>query len=333
MLGAGAIGGYLGLLLSDAGYAVSLVGRASLVEAATQLRAVTIGGTEIEPGGDLTVTDDPSALDDVDVCLLTVKSGATDAMSPVLAQHLASDALIVSFQNGIQNADRLRTHLSHPIVAGMVGFNVFRDGQATFRNLSKGQLVVGNVDGPGGRTIERLVEAFAKTEQPLEVSTDITGVLAGKLLINLNNGIGAATGLTVNESLRDRDARWSYAACIREGATVMKQARIEPSLALPLPPAALARMLMLPNFVVLTAAKGMVNMDERALTSTLTDIRRGVRTEIDDLNGEIVRLADGAGVPAPINATVTQIVHDVEESGNPPSFLPAADLRRRLEAL
>jgi 2-dehydropantoate 2-reductase len=66
------------------------------------------------------------------------------------------------------------------------------------------------------------------------------------------------------------------------------------------------------------------------LGSTLQSIRRGQRTEIDYLNGAIVREAGIAGVGAPVNALMVELVHEVEERG---SSLPPADVIARFRRL
>ncbi len=331
VFGAGAIGSYLGICLSSAGTPVVMVARRGLVEVRAELRAVSVGGVEKRPGDDFVVTEDVGALDDVDVCLLTVKSSDTASVVGALSRAVPSDAVVVSFQNGVHNAERLRAQLSHRVLAGMVGFNVLREPPASFLQLARGALVIERVEGAGQASIDQLVRAFADADQELDVSASIADVLAGKLLVNLNNGVGAATGLTISESLRSRDARWCFAACIREGVAVMKAAGIRPAKVVALGPAALAKMLTMPDFIVLAAARRMIDIDDRAVTSTLLDIKRGRPTEIGDLNGEIVRIAKSAGVPAPVNALVTDIVRGLERSGPPPSFIRATELRRRLE--
>lgn len=333
VFGAGAIGCFVGLRLSAAGERVTLLGRASLVAAEGSLHAVPITGPPARPGADLTVTQDPADLADVDVCLVTVKSRDTEDAGRALAEVLRPDALVVSLQNGLSNPPTLRKALpgdaSERVIAAMISYNVFRDDDHAYRQATTGPIVAERGRGRGAETMRRLAEAMRKAGDEVELSDDMPSVAAGKLLLNLNNGICAATGLTIAESLRSRDARWCFAACMREGLRVMKAAGVTPAKVVALPPSIIARMLGLPNFIVLAVARKMVQVDPRARSSTLQDVLAGKPTEIDDLCGAVVALAKTAGVPAPKNAALVEIVHGLEGK-TPPPFVSAAALRARL---
>ncbi len=332
VLGAGAVGCYLGLRLSAAGTRVILVGRKSLVERRAALRVVTLDGREVSPGEDLVVTDEARALEDADVCLVTVKSRDSAEAAALLGGVLPGDAVVVSFQNGLRNAARLRSALTHTVVAGMVSYNVHRDGDV-FRQLTSGPLVAGTVRPPASVKLDALARAFAEAGQPLDLHDDVGSVLAGKLLLNLNNGLCALTGTTIAESLANRDHRWCFAQVIKEGARVMRVADLRPARVVALPAPMIARLLPLPDAIFLRAAKSMVTIDPRAKLSTLVDLLAGKPTEIDDLNGEIAALAMEHGVPAPVNAFVTAAVHELEARAPALPFIPATELRRRIEGV
>src|SRR5690606_32298102 len=126
----------------------------------------------------------------------------------------------------------------------------------------------------------------------LELRRDIEAVMAGKLLLNLNNGICAATGLGVADSLADADARWCFSRCIREALSVMRRAGITPARVAPLPASWIAWALLLPDALVMPIARRMVGVLPSARSSTLQDLDRGRPTEIDELNGTVVWLAE-----------------------------------------
>ena len=123
VLGAGAIGGYLGVRLAAAGARVVLVGRRPLVEASAEgLVAQDLDGREVTARP--SVTEDPAALAEAEVCLLGVKSRDLEAVVPALNAHLPEDATVVTLQNGLSAADRLRSAgLARPVVSGLVVFN------------------------------------------------------------------------------------------------------------------------------------------------------------------------------------------------------------------
>jgi 2-dehydropantoate 2-reductase len=339
VFGAGAIGGYLGVRLSAAGAAVILVGRRDLVECRERLHAVALDGREVQPGAGLEVTDDPAALAHVDVVLVTVKSQATAAAGEALGRHVPADATVVSFQNGLRNAAVLRRALGPRVVAGMVSFNVFREHDgARFRQATRGPLVAGTGQGAGASDelhatrMRALAERFEAGALPLRLYDAIDDVLAGKLLLNLNNGICAATGLPIAESLRSRDARWCLSRCMREGLGALRAAGYRPTSVIGLPPGLIARALLLPNAILLRIAKKLVSADPGARSSTLQDLDAGKPTEIDELNGAIAALAREHRRPSPANDTVTELVHQLEGGVTPLPFVTPAELRQRIAA-
>jgi 2-dehydropantoate 2-reductase len=346
VLGAGAIGGYLGIRLSAAGAAVTLVGRRELVEHRERLHAVTLEGAEIRPSAGLEVAEDPAALARAEVVLVTVKSQATAGAAEVLERHAPADATVVSFQNGLRNAEVLRKVLGARVVAGMVTFNVFReDHGARFRHATRGPLVAGVDEATRGRRrpaapseasphaerMRALAERLAASGLPLQLHPAIDDVLAGKLLLNLNNGVCAATGLPIAASLRSRDARWCLSRCMLEGLAALRPEGYRPTSVIGLPPAIIARALRLPDAILLRVAKKLLSADPSARSSTLQDLDAGKPTEIDELNGAIAALCRTQGRAAPANATITELVHSLEGRTPPLPFVTPAELRRRIE--
>src|SRR6185503_9475464 len=91
------------------------------------------------------------------------------------------------------------------------------------------------------RTLATLRESLRSVGETLELRGDIEQVRAGKLLLNLNNGICAATGATVLEFLRSADARWCFARCLLEGDRILRACGLEPGRIAPLSVRSLAR--------------------------------------------------------------------------------------------
>jgi 2-dehydropantoate 2-reductase len=332
--GAGAIGGFLGVRLSCAGVPVTLVGRPALAaaHATAPLVAHALDGAAHRAAADLVVATDPTALADVDVCLVTVKSRDSDDAGRTLAPILRPEAIVVSFQNGLRNPERLRAHLDQTVVAGMVGYNVLREGAGGFRQATRGPLVAARGDGETATRMRALADAFQRAGDRCELHDRVENVIAGKLLLNLNNGVCAVTGSTIAESLRSRTMRWCFARLMREGLAVMRAAGLRPTSVIGIPPGVIARLLSLPDAIVLRVARSLVAIDPRAKSSTLQDLEAGKPTEIDDLSGEIVRLAAGAGgiATAPANRAIVEAVHALESGARPLSFWSPERLRERL---
>jgi len=333
VMGAGAIGVFLGLHAAAGGAHVTLVGRSSLLESSAELSATRLDGRRLEPTPTVVLSDDPEALAEADIVIVTVKSRDSTAVGERLATILPERATIVSFQNGLGNLKRLGSSLGPRVIAGMVSFNVIRDGPR-LRQATRGPLIAGD----GGERHDRrahlqaLAAALDAGGLPLELRPDIDDVIAGKLLLNLSNGVGAATGLPIAATLRSRDARICFARCIREGIAALTCAGYRPRSVIGLPPSLIASLLPLPNILVMMVARKMVSLDPQARSSTLQDLDAGKPTEIGDLNGAIADLAQAHGLQAPANQTITEIIRELETTERPLSFISPRDLRRRIAA-
>lgn len=329
IFGAGAIGASLGIRLSAAGVPVSMVARPSLVAVREGLVSRGLDGQTYRPGEDLVVAEDPAILSDVGLCLVTVKSRHTAEAAETLAAVLPRGAAVVSLQNGLRNPSRLRAALAQSVAGGMVSYNVVRPEPGVFVQATRGPILVGALAGTRADDLAALRRAAATVDIHLDVRPDIDDVMAGKLLLNLNNGICAVTGVTIAQSLRSRSLRRCFSRVMREGLTVLRRSGLSPRSIVGLPPGAIARLLTLPDAIVLRVAKSLVAVDPSAKSSTLQDLEAGKPTEIDDLCGEIVVRAQEAGLAAPANTVIVDAVHALEAQ-DPPEFWSAERLRDAL---
>ncbi len=331
IVGVGAIGGFIGVKLSAVTPVIMLDKVRS--EERPLIDEVTDVHGRSYARGELDVVTDVAALARCEVVLVATKSSATSSVAAQLAQVLPPEVPVVSMQNGLRNAGRLRTHLGARGLGGVVGYNVFRDGPRRLVQATEGELYAGTTDGIPGARLRRLAALFRRADERMHLVKDIDAVLAGKLLLNLNNGICAATGLPIVTSIKHRDSRWCFAQAMHEGIRVMKAAGVKSKRATILPSPWIARLLALPDWLVLRVARSLVELSSEARSSTLQDLDRGVPTEIDELNGAIVWLAEKAGVEAPVNQLITEIVHEHERASGAPTFLSPEALRSRVAAL
>ncbi|MCV3206399.1 2-dehydropantoate 2-reductase [Mesorhizobium sp. YC-39] len=325
--GAGSIGGYAGGCLMLAGRKVILLARPR-IEAALRkdgLRVSDLDGRDrrIAPEA-LTVTADPAAaMSGADIVLVTVKSGATEDMAALIAAHARPDAIVVSLQNGVSNAGRLRAGLGQRrVFAGMVPFNVIQspDGELPLRvhRASEGKVMI--EEGTAGLADLLDVDGFAVTTHG-----DMKAVQWGKLLMNLNNALVALSGLPLATELADRRWRLILAGQIEEALAAMKASGIEPARIAGLRPALLPKVLRLPDWLFKVLARRMLAIDAAARSSMWDDLQHGRATEIDELQGAILRLADKAGTPTPLIKRITALVREAEqEKHGSPGLTPDA---------
>ena len=307
VMGAGAVGCWIGGCLAAAGVPVTFVGRPRVLDALRQ-HGLTLtdldGGTRAASPGQLDLQQTPPAGSQAALVLLCVKSGATAAAAAELARALPAGALVVSMQNGISNAALAQAHAPALTVrAGMVPFNVVELGPGRYHRATSGTLAA--QDHPALRVWQPLFEAAGV---PLTLHADLAPLQWGKLLLNLNNPVNALSGLPLRAQLLDRDHRACMAALIAEALAALKAAGIAPAKLTPLPPAALPTALRLPTPIFRLLAFRMLRIDARARTSMAEDLTQGRPTEIDALCGEVVRLAHAHGTAAPANERISELV-------------------------
>jgi 2-dehydropantoate 2-reductase len=186
---------------------------------------------------------------------------------------------------------------------------------------------VGTLTVEADPRLERWLPLFSAAGAPILAAPDINGVLWGKLLINLNNAVNAVSGVSLMEELRQRGFRRAWAMAMKEGLALVKRAGIAPVDPLPMPLELMPAIMSLPDrlygFVVAQSGGGRSRVDPHARSSMADDLARGRPTEVDYLNGAVVRLAERLGRTAPVNARMVELVH-AAEAGAPP--LSAAGL-------
>lgn len=325
--GAGSIGCYVGGRLAAGGSEVVFVGRQRMADevAGHGLTLTDLHGAELRvdlPRYGIS----PEAAAGADLVLVTVKSAATAEAARALAPHLEPGAVVVSLQNGLRNAGVLREHLPQAtVLAGMVAFNVVHSGEGRFHQGTVGDL--GIEDHPA---LDAIAPGFARAGFTLVRESDLTGVQAAKLLLNLNNAVNALSGLPLKTELSQRDYRRCLALAQREALAVYRAAGIEPAKTAGLDPRLLPVLLGLPDALFTRAAAKMLAMDPLARSSTWDDLEAGRPTEVDYLNGEIAALAAAHGLAAPVNRRLTDLVHAAENGGRRDWTGPGllAELRR-----
>jgi 2-dehydropantoate 2-reductase len=323
--GAGSIGCYVGGCLALAERQVILLARPRIEDALRQggLQVSDLEGRDrsIKPDALVVTADAAVALLEADVILVTVKSGATQDMAALIKAHARPDAMVISLQNGVGNADRLRAGLAgRTVLAGMVPFNVVQspDGEQPLRvhRASDGKVMI--EDGVAG-----LVDLLGVEGLAVAAHGDMKAVLWGKLLMNLNNALVALSGLPLATELADRRWRLILAGQIDEALSAMKASGIKPARIAGLRPALLPKVLRLPDWLFKLLARRMLAIDPEARSSMWDDLQRGRPTEIDELQGAILRLADSAGMPAPLIKQVAGLVRAAEqENRGSPGLTP-----------
>jgi len=331
-MGAGAVGCYVGGKLAADGQDVVLVGRERLKREVGEhgLGLTSLSGASVVvPASRVTIETNVATLADRDVVLCCVKSGGTAEAGELLAGVLAPDAIVVSLQNGVRNADELRRKLKQVVLAGIVNFNVLSKGKGVFRRATSGPLIIEASSDPRSTQLDH---ALVSAGLPVERFHDMVGAQWTKLIINLNNSVSALSGAPTSEILLTPGYRRVLSTVMAEALAVLRAARIRPAKLGALPVHLFPFALRLPGPIVRLVARAQTKIDPEARSSMWEDLMNGRLTEVEYLNGEVVRLAASCGASAPLNARLVEMVHEAERAGAGSPKLTAVALRARLEA-
>jgi len=317
--GAGSIGCYVGGRLLAGGSDVTFIGRARIAD---QLRdqGITLSRHDDSrwyvPPERADVSTDAASAAAADLVLVTVKSAATPTAAAELANVLRPGTIVVSFQNGVGNADVLRAALpQQTVLEGMVPFNVVERGPGGFHQGSAGELEIRQTPA-----MQPFVDEFRKAGLPLIQHADMLPVQWAKLLLNLNNAINALANRPLKEELSQRAYRLCLALAQREALALLKRAGIRPVKVTPLPATWIPNFLSLPDALFERLGRAMLTIDPLARSSMSDDLAAKRPTEIDWINGEVVSLAERLRQTAPVNQRLCELVREAERSEVRPSW-------------
>jgi len=293
VMGAGAVGCYYGAMLAQAGHQVTLIARRHHAE------AIERHGLILERHGKLAhvpvqASADPAAMSNSSLILFCVKSNDTLTAGAEMASHLRPDAQILSLQNGVDNASRLAAQLARNIEPAVVYVATEMADVGHVRHHGRGELVLGRSSANTA-----LAEIFSAAGIPTVISDNVIGALWAKLVLNCAyNALSAVArqpygqlveAAGVNEVIRD---------VVEECLIVAARLNIE-----------------IPGDIWAAVRQIAATMPTQ-YSSTSQDLTRGKATEIDHLNGYIVRRGNDIGVPTPANRVLHTLVKLLDENGN-----------------
>ena len=317
IIGAGALGGTFAVLLARAGHDVEVTARGAGLE------AIRAGGIRLTGGyGDaharVAAGEELSARPD----LVLVCTKAQDAEAAIARNAATIDGVpVVVVQNGLdglQTAERLLPRSSCMGVLSIIAANYTEPGVVRVTTTAASYL--GRGDGPADEESRR-VAAILSEAVPVVAIDGFRGAQWTKLVVNMLNAVPAIVGRSVQEVLHDRRLRRVVAASMRETVRTGIARGVRFGSLQGLGNARLRLFARMPLAVgqVLPWLMGVRMGRVPNLGSTQQSVRRGQPTEVDHLNGAVVREAAAAGLTAPVNASLTALVHEVERSG---AFLP-----------
>jgi len=288
-MGAGAVGCYYGGLLARAGHAVTLIGRAPHVEA-IQRAGLRLETRTFDERVAAAASADPAAAADAELVLCCVKSTDTEEAAAQLAPHLAPAAVVLSLQNGVDNAARLQAKLAQRVIPAVVYVGTEMAGPGHVRHHGRGELVLG-----AAPESERLAALLCAAAIPTTLNADIDGELWAKLILNCAyNALSAITQLPYGVLRRSEGVEAVLRDITAECLAVARAAGV----VVPGDP--------------WEAVERIARTVPGQHSSTAQDLARGRRSEIDHLNGVVVRQGERLGIATPVNRVLHALVKAIE---------------------
>ena len=313
IIGAGSIGSVVAAYLTKAGQDVALIGRGDQAETIQKngLHVAGARGEEIFPVKALTRLDQQ-----YDLVIFTVK---TQDMEEAYQQNreFLTDCCILSSQNGVQADDLLHRYFPRERIYSsivMFGATYTKPGHAVFN--FEGDWIIGKPFMLNDEKVNGIAQVLKKGFAVV-VSDNIVGMKWLKLFVNFNNCIPALTGKSMQETFADMDLCRLSILLLREGVAIVRKNGVQ-LVSLPQFPA--ERIYGLVN-MPLDQAAGIINKTLTTLSkeplygSILQSIMRDRASEIDYINGQVVRMVRNPKDEAPLNARVVELVHQVERGG------------------
>jgi len=298
VIGAGAMGGFYGGLLKKAGYDVSLIDvREDHVAIINRdgLKVEGVRGSHVIKVPACTQYQDLPACD---MAIVFTDSNSTREAAKTAAAVLKPDGFAMTLQNGIGNVEVLVEALGRERVVAGVTMNSGahpEPGKSVYTNAD--MTTIGELDGGRSERIVAVADMLNRAGIETEIVDDPMSYVYGKWVLNCGvNALAATTGLRSGEVYRTPELRELQGHMIDEVLQLVKAKGWNLSEADP-------------KGKILHHSKLRFNKP-----SMLQHVEQGRRTEIDAINGALVREARGLGIPTPYNEAVVAIIKGVEKA-------------------
>ena len=303
VMGAGAVGSYFGGMMSRAGARVTLIARPGHAQAIRK-SGLLLDTVTFKEHVAIDASTEPSAVRGAQFVLFCVKTLDTEIAARAIAPHITPGTIVISVQNGVDNVARIRAASGIDALPAVVYVAAALPEPGHVKHSGRGELIVGEYRSepplpPRDNTRPELVfELCAAAGVPCRVSADIEVDQWTKMVMNCaGNAVTAIAQTSFAHAARHLDTREVMRLVINECVAVARSAGVR-----------------LPD--VDWTEKGLKNAETlgEATSSTAQDIARGKTTEIDSLNGYIVRRGKELEIATPVNLTLFALVKLIEES-------------------
>ena len=290
IVGSGGTGGYFGGLLARAGEEVTFIARGAHLEA-LRLRGLTV---KSRLAGEFTLpvraTDTPNEVGPVDLILFCVKTYDTDTAAQSIDPLIGAETMLLSLQNGVDNAERIAQIAGHNSGLGAVAYVVsaIEAPGVIAQTAGPGRIILGELAGGTSARVERLHSVLQRAEIAAEDHPDVRIAIWQKFLfICAFSGVTALTRVPIGSILADSVTHDLFRGTLEEAEAVARASGIE-----------------LPEDSVEQALATAEAVEPWGRGSMYHDLANGLRLELEALNGEVVRRGDQHDIQTPLNFAI-----------------------------
>ncbi len=298
VLGAGAMGSLFGGLLARSGNQVTLLDIWQ-----EHVDAIDRDGLLIEEDTTIRIKNikaasPPAAIDKTDLLIVFVKSTVTGEALEQVKGALGPDTIVLTLQNGLGNVEKISACVGQEnVIAGTTAHGSTLLGPGKVRHAGRGLTVIGEINGQVSSRVLQIASMLNEATIQTKVTDNVLGLIWDKLLVNVGiNALTAITGLENGKLLHFRETEELLEMAVSEGIRVAR-----------------AKGIMLGYDDPIAHTKEICSLTGKNKSSMLQDILNKRKTEIDTINGAIVREGEQLGIETPVNKVLTNLIKTVQE--------------------
>ena len=299
VVGPGAIGSLFGGMLSRGGHEVWMVDRQAERARTLSKRGIWVSGVSGEFNAPVRATTDPAEVGAAGLVLIAVKAYDTDAAAQTAEQLVGEETIVLTLQNGLGNVEVLARRLGSDRVVGGVtsqGATLIAPGQV--RHAGYGNTIIGEQNGDLTARLRELAAEFAGSGVHCELTDDLESVVWGKLAVNAGvNAVATLAQVRNGGILESASLRGLMRGAVDEAGKVAE-----------------AKGIRMPEEDMPSYAEGICQRTADNVNSMLQDVHRRRRTEVDALNGAVVKEGQAVGISTPINTALAELIRGIEQT-------------------
>lgn len=301
IVGPGAMGSLFAAFLSKAKEEVWLLDRNKERASKINETGITLEGISGNWQAKVKAAAQAKDIPVADLVIICVKSYDTKEAVTAVRPVIGNNTKVLTLQNGVGNIEIIGEVVGpDKVIGGVTNEGATLLGAGRIRHAGKGETVIGRIDGKIPVEMRSIREIFNKSGFETRISRDIKGLLWSKLIINVGiNALTAITGLNNGRLVEFEGTRKILREAVTEATRIAKRKRIKLIYDDPL-----------------AKVEAVCEATASNVSSMLQDVLRKKRTEIDFINGVIIRQAQELGIASPVNSILVDLVKTIEASYN-----------------